>query len=181
MTSAEQAPVAIPPVPVRERLARATFLMLLAAALAWSFVPAEIHKLPQLFTYSGNIADYLSGFLRPNFKDWRFYISEMVITVQIAIWGTFLAVLLSVPFGLLSSNNIAPAYVVQPVRRLMDAFRAINEFIFAIIFVVAVGLGPFAGVMALFVSTTGTLAKLFSEAVEAIDPRPVEGLSLLHI
>jgi len=176
MTSAEQAPVAIPPVPVRERLARATFLMLLAAALAWSFVPAEIHKLPQLFTYSGNIADYLSGFLRPNFKDWRFYISEMVITVQIAIWGTFLAVLLSVPFGLLSSNNIAPAYVVQPVRRLMDAFRAINEFIFAIIFVVAVGLGPFAGVMALFVSTTGTLAKLFSEAVEAIDPRPVEGI-----
>jgi phosphonate transport system permease protein len=65
--------------------------------------------------------------------------------------------------------------VVQPVRRLMDAFRAINEFIFAIIFVVAVGLGPFAGVMALFVSTTGTLAKLFSEAVEAIDSRPVEG------
>ena len=84
--------------------------------------------------------------------------------------------MLSVPFGLLSSNNIAPASVVQPVRRLMDAFRAINEFIFAIIFVVAVGLGPFAGVMALFVSTTGTLAKLFSEAVEAIDPRPVEGI-----
>lgn len=176
MTSAEQAPVAIPPVPVRERLARAAFITLIAAALVWSFGPAEIYKLPQLFTYSGNIADYLSGFLTPNFKDWRFYISEMVITVQIAVWGTFLAVVLSVPFGLLSSNNIAPAYVVQPVRRLMDAFRAINEFIFAIIFVVAVGLGPFAGVMALFVSTTGTLAKLFSEAVEAIDPRPVEGI-----
>jgi phosphonate transport system permease protein len=176
MTNAEQAPVAIPPVPARERLARAAVITLIAAALLWSFGPAEIDKLPQLFTYSGNIADYLSGFLTPNFKDWRFYISEMVITVQIAVWGTFLAVVLSVPFGLLSSNNIAPAHVVQPARRLMDAFRAINEFIFAIIFVVAVGLGPFAGVMALFVSTTGTLAKLFSEAVEAIDPRPVEGI-----
>ena len=57
----------------------------------------------------------------------------------------------------------------------MDAFRAINELVFAVLFVVAVGLGPFAGVMALFVHTTGILAKLFSEAVEAIDPRPVEG------
>jgi phosphonate transport system permease protein len=66
--------------------------------------------------------------------------------------------------------------VYQPVRRLMDAFRAINEIVFAVLFVVAVGLGPFAGVMALFVHTTGTLAKLFSEAVEAIDHRPVEGI-----
>src|SRR5690606_21259568 len=52
----------------------------------------------------------------------------------------------------------------------------INEMVFAMLFVVAVGLGPFAGVMALFVHTTGVLAKLFSEAVEAIDPGPVEGV-----
>jgi phosphonate transport system permease protein len=58
----------------------------------------------------------------------------------------------------------------------MDACRAINEMVFAMLFIVAVGLGPFAGVMALWVHTTGTLAKLFSEAVEAIDPRPVEGV-----
>lgn len=58
----------------------------------------------------------------------------------------------------------------------MDAFRATNEMVFAMLFIVAVGLGPFAGVLALFVHTTGTLAKLFSEAVEAIDPRPVEGI-----
>ena len=58
----------------------------------------------------------------------------------------------------------------------MDAFRAINEMVFALLFIVAVGLGPFAGVMALFVHTTGTLAKLFSEAVEAVDRRPVEGI-----
>jgi phosphonate transport system permease protein len=58
----------------------------------------------------------------------------------------------------------------------MDMFRAINEMVFAMLFIVAVGLGPFAGVLALFVHTTGTLAKLFSEAVEAIDERPVEGI-----
>jgi phosphonate transport system permease protein len=58
----------------------------------------------------------------------------------------------------------------------MDAARAINEMVFAMLFVVAVGLGPFAGVLALWVHTTGILAKLFSEAVEAIDPQPVEGI-----
>jgi phosphonate transport system permease protein len=58
----------------------------------------------------------------------------------------------------------------------MDAARAINEVVFAMLFVVAVGLGPFAGVLALWVHTTGILAKLFSEAVEAIDPQPVEGI-----
>ncbi len=103
-------------------------------------------------------------------------LSKMILTVQIAVWGTALAVLFSIPFGILSSSNMVPWYVCQPVRRLMDAFRAINEIVFAVLFVVAVGLGPFAGVMALFVHTTGILAKLFSEAVEAIDPRPVEGI-----
>jgi phosphonate transport system permease protein len=58
----------------------------------------------------------------------------------------------------------------------MDALRAINEMVFAMLFIVAVGLGPFAGVLALFVHTTGTLAKLFSEAVEAVDSRPIEGI-----
>lgn len=64
----------------------------------------------------------------------------------------------------------------QPVRRLMDAARAIDEIVFAMLFVVAVALGPFAGVLALRVHTTGVLAKLFSEAVGAIDPQPVEGI-----
>ncbi len=58
----------------------------------------------------------------------------------------------------------------------MDAARAINEMVFAMIVVVAVGLGPFAGVLALFVHTTGILAKLFSESVEAIEPGPVDGV-----
>ena len=58
----------------------------------------------------------------------------------------------------------------------MDACRAINEIVFALMFVVAVGLGPFAGVMAIFIHNLGVISKLFSESVEAIDPRPVEGI-----
>ena len=92
------------------------------------------------------------------------------------MWGTVLAVVFAIPLGLLSSANVAPAWVRQPVRRAMDAARAINEMVFAMLFIVAVGLGPFAGVLALFVHTTGVLAKLFSEAVESIDAQPVEGI-----
>ena len=62
----------------------------------------------------------------------------------------------------------------------MDAFRAINEIVFALLFVVAVGLGPLAGVLALAVHNVGIIAKLFSEAVEAIDPRPVEGIRVVR-
>jgi phosphonate transport system permease protein len=76
----------------------------------------------------------------------------------------------------MAAENLSPIWLRQPVRRLMDALRAINEMVFAMLFVVAVGLGPFAGVLALFIHTTGSLAKLFSEAVEAIDPQPVEGI-----
>lgn len=151
-------------------------LGILAAALLWSWGPAEMGRWTYLFTDSGNMAEYAAGFLRPDFADWRYYLSEMIVTVQIAIWGTFLSVILSIPFGILSAGNMAPWWLNQPVRRLMDLFRAIHEVVFAVLFVVAVGLGPFAGVMALFIHTTGILAKLFSEAVEAIDPRPVEAI-----
>jgi phosphonate transport system permease protein len=148
----------------------------LIAALALSFAPAEVWRFRYLVTDAGNMVEYGRGFLTPSFRDWKYYLEEMVLTVQIAVWGTFLAVAASVPLGVLCASNIVPWWVYHPVRRLMDAFRAINEIVFAVLFVVAVGLGPFAGVMALFVHTTGILAKLFSEAVEAIDPRPVEGI-----
>jgi phosphonate transport system permease protein len=145
------------------------------AFLGWAWKGAEIRPL-DLVRDAGNIGTYLSDFFPPNFGDWRIYLREMLITVHIAVWGTLLAVVAAVPLGLAASANIAPAWIHQPVRRVMDACRAINEMVFAMLFIVAVGLGPFAGVLALMVHTTGTLAKLFSEAVEAIDPRPVEGI-----
>ena len=125
---------------------------------------------------AGNMVQYASGFFPPDFREWRHYLAELVVTLQIALWGTALAIVCSVPLALLASGNLTPWWVHQPVRRVLDACRSINEMVFALLFVVAVGLGPFAGVLALFVHTTGTLAKLFSEAVEAIDPQPVEGI-----
>ncbi len=151
-------------------------LIIVAIALAISFQPAEMYKSSLLVTDADKMGTYLSGFLRPDFGQWQLYMTEIIITVQIALWGTFLAVIAAIPFGLLASRNVAPVWIVQPVRRLMDLFRSINELVIATIFIVAVGLGPFAGVMALAVHTTGVLAKLFSEAVEAIEPGPVEGV-----
>ena len=145
------------------------------ALLAASWKGADMRPL-DLLRDSGNMGTYASSFFPPNFKEWRVYLDEMLVTLQIAVWGTALAVVFAIPFGLLCSSNIVPWWVYQPVRRLMDAARAINEMVFAMLFVVAVGLGPFAGVLALWIHTTGILAKLFSEAVEAIDPQPVEGI-----
>lgn len=151
-------------------------LILVAVALAISFGPAEMGKASLLVTDADKMGTYLSGFLRPDFDQWELYLEQIIVTVQIALWGTFLAVAAAIPFGLLAARNVAPTWIVQPVRRLMDLFRSINELVIATIFIVAVGLGPFAGVMALAVHTTGVLAKLFSEAVEAIEPGPVEGV-----
>jgi phosphonate transport system permease protein len=148
---------------------------LLFILLSWSWEGADMRPLA-LFEYWENMVMFASGFFPPNFHSWPMYLEEMVVTIQIALWGTFLSVVLAIPFGILCSENLVPFWVHQPMRRLMDAFRAINEMVFAMLFVVAVGLGPFAGVLALFIHTTGVLAKLFSEAVEAIDPRPVEGI-----
>lgn len=146
-----------------------------ALVLAWAWQGAEIRPL-DLVRDAKNMGIFASEFFPPDFREWRLYAREMIITLHIALWGTLLAIVAAVPMGLLSAANIAPAWVYQPVRRLMDACRATNEMVFAMLFIVAVGLGPFAGVLALFIHTTGTLAKLFSEAVEAIDPRPVEGI-----
>lgn len=147
----------------------------LLAVLGWSWGGAEMNPYA-LYEYSGNMLELGSDFFPPNFHEWELYLQEMIVTVQIAIWGTALAIVASIPFGILSSENLVPWWIYQPTRRLMDAARAINEMVFAMLFVVAVGLGPFAGVLALFVHTTGILAKLFSEAVEAIEPGPVEGV-----
>src|SRR5499426_588247 len=145
------------------------------AVLAGSWKGADMRPL-DLVRDAGNMAKYAEGFFPPNFRDLPIYLREMLVTLEIAIWGTALAIVCAVPLGLAASANMVPWWVYQPVRRLLDAFRAINEMVFAMLFVVAVGLGPFAGVLALWVHTTGILAKLFSEAVEAIDPQPVEGI-----
>ncbi|MCB1509844.1 MAG: phosphonate ABC transporter, permease protein PhnE [Hyphomicrobiaceae bacterium] len=150
--------------------------LIILGLLAWSWAPVEMYKAISLITDWRNMAEFGSAFLKPNFYGWESYVWSMIETVQIALWGTALAVVIGVPFAILSASNVSPVWIVQPIRRLMDASRAINEIVFALLFVVAVGLGPLAGVLALAVHNVGIIAKLFSEAVEAIDPRPVEGI-----
>lgn len=137
----------------------------------------------ELFQNRQNMVDYISRYFPTNqrefslfYTNWSLYILDTLETVGMGIWGTLLAAIVGAPLGILGAANICPKWLVSPVRRLMDAMRAINEIVFALIFVVAVGLGPFAGVLALFVHTAGTLGKLFSEAVESIESGPVEGI-----
>ena len=165
----------VPKISLNHRLKDLGVTSVVLAILIVSYYGAEIN-FGQLYEHSGNMVLYLRGFMEPDFLEWQDYLYEMLVTIQIAIWGTLLAIIFAVPFGILSSSNIAPAWVHQPVRRIMDCCRSVNEMIFAMLFIAAVGLGPFAGVLALFVHTMGILAKLFSEAVEAIDPQPVEGI-----
>jgi len=159
-----------------ETLTKVAGALVLAIILGVSYYPAEINNWPMLFTDAGNMWIFIQDFFQPNFEDLSLFIEKMLETVYMAVWGTFLSVLFGITFALLSSNNIAPPGVVFVSRRLMDAARAINELVFAILFVAAVGLGPMAGVMALFIHNMGIISKLFSEAVEAIDMRPVEGI-----
>ncbi|MHB9834404.1 phosphonate ABC transporter, permease protein PhnE [Paraburkholderia terrae] len=173
-----------PATPSREVLAAAAGKRSWLSLLGWiivigvlglSWQAADMRPL-DLLTDSGNMGQFAKDFFPPDFTEWRTYLQEMGVTLAVAVWGTALSIVCAIPFGLMSAHNMAPAWVVQPVRRLMDACRAINEMVFAMLFIVAVGLGPFAGVLALWVHTTGVLAKLFAEAVEAIDPRPAEGV-----
>jgi phosphonate transport system permease protein len=111
----------------------------------------------------------------------------VVETLQMAIVGTLLAVVLAIPFGLLGARNTSPnSAIYQGTRFVMNANRAIPELIFALIFVAAVGLGPFTGVLALAIASMGSLGRLYSEAIEQIDPQQVmavraTGAKRLHV
>ncbi|MCJ8143757.1 phosphonate ABC transporter, permease protein PhnE [Ancylobacter sp. A5.8] len=175
-TAADLATMPAPPVtPLVTRLTRLALGAIVIAVLVAAWYEAEMNP-AQLVRDAGNMATLGADFLRPDFTDWDVYFDAMLETLAIAIWGTVLAVIVGIPFGILSAENVVPHWVAFPIRRVMDACRAINELVFALIFIAAVGLGPFAGVLALFIHTTGVVAKLFSEAVEAIDPAPVEGI-----
>lgn len=156
---------------------RILFLIGIIAILLLSALQSELNFFlflePERVSRIGN---YIQNYFPPDFTYWKDYLKDTFITIAMGIWGTLLAAIAAVPLSILASNNVFPVWVVQPTRRVLDAMRAINELVFALIFIVAVGLGPFAGVLALFLHTAGTLGKLFSEAVEAIEPGPVEGI-----
>lgn len=172
-------PPEIPPAPRRSLGQRAPDILIWGGVLLLliiAFRPVDMAHFGRLFTNSQNMRQFGQEFTRPDFTDWRLYVAQMWLTVQIALWGTTLAVLFAVPFGLACSRNISPVWLQQPMRLLMNLLRSIPDLVMGTLFIVAVGLGPFAGVMALALNTGGVLAKLFSEAVESIDKGPVEGV-----
>jgi phosphonate transport system permease protein len=102
---------------------------------------------------------------------------SMVETVAMAFLGTFLAVIIALPLGFLGARNIVSSTVFRFLtRRIVEGCRGLDQFIWALVFVRAVGLGPIAGILAIMVAETGVLAKLFAEAIDNIDTKQVDGI-----
>jgi phosphonate transport system permease protein len=121
--------------------------------------------------------DFLTRMFPPEIGYVQLLIDATIETIQIAAWGTLIAILLSIPLALLGAVNTTPHPVVFHATRIfLNALRAINELVFALIFVSAVGLGPFAGVLAIALHATGMLAKFCAEEVEGVDKGQVEAL-----
>lgn len=130
-----------------------------------------------LWDYAGLMAggvlrDPLDG---PYPEYWAVSFELMVESLQMAWIGTVIGALLSFPLGFLAAANVSPPAVVFGVRQVLNLIRAVPELIFAIALMLPVfGLGPLAGALAIGVGSVGTLGKLTSEAIEGIDPGPVE-------
>jgi phosphonate transport system permease protein len=105
------------------------------------------------------------------------YLSALGETLSIALLGTTIAAVTALPFSLLAARNIIPsAWLRFPVRRAFDSIRGVDTLIWALVWINVVGLGPFAGVLAIALSDFGAFGKLFSEAIEAADRKQVEGI-----
>ena len=103
---------------------------------------------------------------------------SMLETVAMAYLGSMLALVVSLPLGFLGARNVIPARVFRFfTRRLFDGMRGLDQLIWALVFVRAVGLGPIAGILAIAVADTGVLSKLFAEAIENTDRKQVEGIT----
>lgn len=103
---------------------------------------------------------------------------SMLETVAMAYLGTMLALVVSLPLGFMGARNIIPARVFRFfARRLFDGMRGLDQLIWALVFVRAVGLGPIAGILAICVADTGVMSKLFAEAIENTDRKQIEGVT----
>jgi phosphonate transport system permease protein len=142
--------------------------------LMWLFdVQRVFTSLPKVWVIVRLMLDWTGIAEWDHAELWR----SMLETVAMAYLGTMLASVFAVPLGFLGARNVIPARVFRfSTRRLFDGLRGLDQLIWALVFVRAMGLGPIAGIMAIAVAETGVLAKLFAEAVENIDRRQVEGI-----
>ncbi|MBB4038474.1 phosphonate transport system permease protein [Microvirga flocculans] len=137
-------------------------------------------SLDRILSGIGKLGTLVLLMLPPNPGSWaKFFtfIHALAETVAIAFLGTLLAALVAFPIGLVAARNTTVNRLVQfASRRLLDGIRGIDTLIWALLWINVVGLGPFAGVLAIMTSDIGTFGKLFSEAIEAADRKPVEGI-----
>ena len=155
----------------------------LATIVLFSFVlifvvnDLEIDFIKLLTNSSKYFVDIISRMLPPDFSNLNQLIYAMLETIEIAFLGTFIAIVLSIPLGLFSARNLAPNYFVYLIcKTIVIFFRAIPEFIIAMILVIAIGFGAMPGVLALGLHTMGFLAKFYAEDIEHINNGPIDAL-----
>jgi len=151
-----------------------TTFFALTAYCVWRFDMSPL----RVFNGLGELVKIAGHMIPPTAGEmlWPFVIA-MAQTVAMALLGTVLAAVLALPLGVLGAKNMLPNGLARFLfRRTSDVLRGVDQLIWALIFVRAVGLGPLAGILAIMVSDTGTLAKLYSEAIENIEKKPVDGV-----
>jgi phosphonate transport system permease protein len=152
-----------------------------AAALLLLFGMAQLGFFGGTFLAGlGKLGEIAGLMLPPNPGDWahvRVYLMSLIETIAISLLGTLSAAILAVPLALLAARNVTTARILHFLsRRSLDTIRSVDILIWALIWINVVGLGPFAGVLAIMTSDIGNFGKLFSEAIEAVDRRPREGI-----
>ena len=164
------------PLTLRSWLLSIAAVAAVAFVLAWSAQGTQL-SWGELADGLPQIGDFLSRSFPPNWKILGNLVGPAVETVQIAIWGTLLGVIGAIPVSFLAARNLNRNRVVyQAVRQMLNVARSINELILALVFVSAVGLGPFPGVLALALHGIGMVGKFFAESIEEIDDGPLEAL-----
>ena len=153
------------------RLAWLSALTAIYAACVWVVQP----DLARLWAGLPRLAGWLAGAFPPDFSGLGDLLRRAAETVAIATLGTTLAALLALPLAVMAARPVAPLPALyHPARALLDALRGVDGFVFALVFVAAVGLGPFAGMLGVALHSAGSIGKLWSEALEAADLGPVE-------
>lgn len=154
---------------------RAAGILLLVLLFAWAMAGADV-QLSRMLAGGPRLVDFLSRLYPPDTEAAATVFQATLETLQIALAGTFLSILASIILGVLAAANLTPEWVYQPVKWLLGALRGIPLILLALMFVAIVGLGPFPGVLAITVHSTGMLAKFYSEAFENARRGPIEAL-----
>ncbi|AMB59504.1 phosphonate ABC transporter, permease protein PhnE [Microterricola viridarii] len=160
------------------RAPRSRFLIGIPVAillLLWSFNGAEFN-FAKLGQGTVNMGEFLSRLFPPDFSKFGTIAELLIETFQMAIVGTVLGAVLSLFVAFAAASNIAPKWLYYPARWVMNAIRSVPDLVFALMFVSAVGLGPFAGILAMTLGSLGSIGKIFAEAMESVDNGPITAM-----